>query len=134
GAVFVHRSKGGTYLAKAKTVVVAGNGVGTPRLLLASASNSHPDGLANSSGLVGKRLMLHPTASVVGLFDRPMSSERGVWGQIAYSLNFYETDKNRDFVRGAKWSLQPTGSPAQNAKRWPWGEANPLFGDNFHSE
>ena len=50
-------------------VIVAANGIGTPRLLLLSASPSHPDGLANSSGLVGKRLMVHTRAKVTGLFD-----------------------------------------------------------------
>ena len=48
---------------------MAANAIGTPRLLLLSASPAHPDGLANSSGLVGKRLMMHPFANVAGLFD-----------------------------------------------------------------
>tara|TARA_B100001123_G_scaffold421511_1_gene529180 strand:- start:38 stop:964 length:927 start_codon:yes stop_codon:yes gene_type:complete len=38
----------------AKGVVVAANGIGTPRILLHSKSESHPTGLANSSGMVGK--------------------------------------------------------------------------------
>jgi len=44
---------------------VCANGVGTPRLLLLSADDRHPQGLANSSGLVGKRLMMHPFGTVV---------------------------------------------------------------------
>ena len=43
------------------------NGVGTPRLLLLSKSAKFPDGLANSSGLVGKNLMMHPYAAVTGI-------------------------------------------------------------------
>ena len=39
---------------KAKSVVMACNGIGTPRLLLNSTSPLFPDGLANSSGLGGQ--------------------------------------------------------------------------------
>ena len=54
---------------KAEIVVVACNGIGTPRLLLNSKSDRFPDGLANSSGLGGKNLMFHPFATVTGVFD-----------------------------------------------------------------
>ena len=127
GAIFVDRATGKEYLAKAAVTVLAANAIGTARILLAS-------GVANSSGMVGKRLMLHPTAAVVGLFDRDLESYRGAWGQVAYTLQFYETSKQRDFVRGSKWSLQPTGSPAQIARRWPWGDENSLWGAGFHEE
>src|ERR1700704_2967787 len=50
----------------AEVVIIACNGVGTPRLLLNSKSNRFPDGLANSSGLVGKNLMFHPYAQIYG--------------------------------------------------------------------
>ena len=59
GATWIDRD-GGEHFEPAKVVVVAANAIGTPRLLLLSASPAHPDGLANSSGLVGKRLMMHP--------------------------------------------------------------------------
>ena len=51
----------------AEVVIVACNGIGTPRLLLNSASSRFPNGLANSSGLVGKNLMLHPWPQVARL-------------------------------------------------------------------
>ena len=51
-----------------------------------------PDGLANSSGLVGKRLMMHPFGTVVGLFEDDLGSTQGPWGQHLHSLEFYETD------------------------------------------
>ena len=41
----------------AKAVVLCANGAETPRLLLASESDQHPNGLANSSGVVGTNLM-----------------------------------------------------------------------------
>ncbi len=52
---------------KARNVVVAGYAIETPRLLLNSASAKFPDGLANSSGLVGKNLMVQANQAVWGL-------------------------------------------------------------------
>ncbi|MCW2528716.1 MAG: Gluconate 2-dehydrogenase flavoprotein, partial [Pseudonocardiales bacterium] len=99
---------------KARLVVVAANGIGTPRLLLLSAHAGAPDGLANSSGLVGKRLMLHPNGEVTGIYDEHMDSWLGPAGQSIHSLEFYETDSSRGFVGGAKWQVMPTGGPLRS--------------------
>ena len=69
------------------------------RLLLLSSSDIHPDGLANSSGLVGTRLMMHPFGSVTGLFDDDLESWQGHFGCSIESFEFYETDERRGFVR-----------------------------------
>jgi choline dehydrogenase-like flavoprotein len=61
GALWRDR-RGVVHSTSADAVVLAANGVGTPRLLQLSSSPEHPDGLANSSGRVGTRLMLHPFA------------------------------------------------------------------------
>ena len=53
-------------LQRARAVIVCANGAETPRLLLLSANKQFPDGLANSSGLVGKNLMLNSAAVSVG--------------------------------------------------------------------
>ncbi len=86
-------------------VVLAANGIGTPRLLLMSDESG--DGLANSSGLVGQNLMLHPNVEVTGVYDEDVESWNGPAGQPVYSLQFYETDRSRGFYRGAKWNLMP---------------------------
>ena len=106
---------GAEHFQPASVVVVAANAIGTPRLLLLSASAQHPDGLANSSGLVGKRLMMHPFANVAGLFEEPLMSWQGQFGDLIESLEFYETDEKRGFVRGARWGLAPTGGPINTA-------------------
>ena len=131
GAEYIDRD-GQTHFQKAGVTVVAANGIGTPRLLLNSASAKFPNGLANSSGLVGKRLMLHPFGTVVGLFDDDLGSTHGLWGQHIHCLEFYETDTSRGFVRGAKWGLQPTGGPLSMTRGYPWGDANAIWGDGFH--
>ena len=48
-------------------MVVAGYAIETPRLLLNSSSSRFPDGLANSSGLVGKNLMAQSNQAVWGV-------------------------------------------------------------------
>ncbi len=114
----------------ADVVVMAAHAIGTPRLLLHSTSAVFPDGLANSSGLVGRNLMMHPLARVVGFFDQPMTSWQGHWGQSLYSLEFAETDSRRDFVRGSKWNLVPSGGPLL-AATYPTDDA-PQWGADLH--
>jgi choline dehydrogenase-like flavoprotein len=130
GATYIDRD-GGEHFQKADVTIIGANGIGTPRLLLLSATNRFRDGLANSSGLVGKRLMMHPFGTVVGLFDDDLGSTHGMWGQHLHSLEFYETDASRGFVRGAKWGLQPTGGPVSMTRSYPWGD-NAIWGAGFH--
>jgi choline dehydrogenase-like flavoprotein len=122
GALYVDR-EGREHRQEADVVVVACNGIGTPRLLLLS-------GLANSSGLVGKRLMLHPYMSVLGIYDEPLESWLGPWGTQLLSLQFADTDESRGFPRGAQWDVMPTGGPLMALARWDdlsyeerWGPA-----------
>jgi choline dehydrogenase-like flavoprotein len=112
GAIYIDRN-GVEHQQSADVVILAANSVGNARLLLLSTSALFPDGLANSSGLVGKRLMTHPLATVVGVFDEP--AQRGPYGQFIHSMQFYETDPSRDFRRGAKWGLLPTAGPFATA-------------------
>ena len=95
----------------ADVVLCAANGIGTARLLLLSAHPGAPDGLANSSGLVGRRLMVHPGAMVEGYFDDDLRSWQGHFGGQIQSLEFGGTDPGRGFVGGTRWSLTPTGGP-----------------------
>jgi choline dehydrogenase-like flavoprotein len=106
GAAWVDRGAA-EHEQAARAVVVCCNGVGTARLLLNSTSPLFPDGLANSSGLVGKNLMLHPNAAVLGVYDDEMQSHRGPLGEALVSLEFYETRREHDFVRGVKFGAHP---------------------------
>jgi choline dehydrogenase-like flavoprotein len=130
GALYVD-ADGAEHEQRAGVTILCANGIGTPRLLLLSADDRRPGGLANSSGLVGKRLMMHPFATVVGLFEEDLGSWQGVWGQHIHSLEFYETDASRGFVRGAKWGLQPTGGPLSMTRSFPWGTENQIWGRDF---
>src|SRR4026209_2816634 len=68
---------GNQIVQKARVVAVAGNSIESPRLLLNSASAMFPDGLANSSGQVGRNYMRHMTGSVYAVFERPVHMCRG---------------------------------------------------------
>jgi choline dehydrogenase-like flavoprotein len=110
GAMWLDRD-GREHEQRAHAVVVCCNGVGTPRLLLNSTSALFPDGLANSSGLVGKNLMLHPNASVMGVYEDPMDSHRGPLGETLTCFEFYETRPDHGFVRGIKFGAHPFPGP-----------------------
>ena len=99
GALY-HDPEGVLQHQAAELVVLAANGIGTPRLMLNSTSRHFPDGIANRSGLVGRNLMFHPLTGVSGIFDEPMEGFRGPMACAILSQEFYETDPERDFVRG----------------------------------
>lgn len=92
---------------RARNVVVAGYAIETPRLLLNSRSGRFPNGLANSSGLVGKRLMAQAGQVVWGRFEGMIRQYKAP-PACAETEAFYETDPHNDFVRG--YSIQ-TVSP-----------------------
>ena len=102
---------GREHFQAADVVLLAANGIGTARLLMLSAHAGAPDGLANSSGLVGRRLMVHPGAMIDGYLDDDLRSWQGHFGGQIQSLQFAGTDPDRGFLGGTKWSLAPTGGP-----------------------
>ena len=99
---------------RADRFVLAANGIGTPRLLLASASSTFPDGLANGSGLVGRRLMQHPYGWVDGWFAEPHDLPVGQTAGLI-SLEFGATQPERGFLRGSKLQLS-IGAPAPGVR------------------
>lgn len=100
---------------RAGTVVLAGNGLGTARLLLLSAGDWCPGGLANSSHLVGRRLMHHPTAMVTGVFPDPVDGFRGPFATSLVSQQFCESDPARGFVRGFQAQVIRSDGPLGTA-------------------
>ena len=113
---------GNQHEQKARGVAVAGNSIETPRLLLNSASAKFPDGLANSSGQVGRNYMRHMTGSVYAIFDKPVNMYRGTTmaGIITdESIN----DPARGFVGGYEMETLALGIPFMAAFLDPgaWG-------------
>jgi len=130
GAVYLDRNTGSRHVQAADVVVLAGNGVGTARLLLLSESARHPHGLANASGLVGRHLMHHGLAIVEAWTERPLDSHKGIVSAALISEEFAETDPARGFVNGFTMHIarlngagfQALGSHSGNVA--PWGEGH----------
>jgi choline dehydrogenase-like flavoprotein len=121
GVVYVDK-EGKQQRQKARVVAVAGNSIESPRLLLNSASSLHKNGLANSSGQVGKNYMRHMTGSVYGVFDKPVKMWRGTTmaGIVQDEARF---DAKRGFVGGYELETLSLGLPFMAAFLDPgaWG-------------
>ena len=119
-------SVGDSHFQKAKAVIISGYAIETPRLLLNSACPGFEDGLANSSGTLGRYLMAQAGNVVLGRFDQPVRQYKAPPAH-ALTEEFYETNPKNDFARG--FAIQTVGPlpiafgkqilAAKNA--WGWG-------------
>ncbi|MFK7964034.1 MAG: GMC family oxidoreductase [Burkholderiaceae bacterium] len=117
----------------AEVVVLACNGIGTPRILLNSKSKRFPNGLANDSDMVGRNLMFHPYAWVMGAFEERLDGHYGPSGCCIWSKEFYETDLARGFVRGYTMEIVRGRGPLVTTMSGLKGGTIP-WGVNFHNE
>lgn len=110
---------------RAKAVFVCANGVETPKLLLLSKSKRFPEGLANSSGVVGKYLMWDNGGEAQGVFEHPLNEYKGI--QVTRLIHdYYAADAKRGFYGGggidARFDYYPAGFALHglppDAPRW----------------
>src|SRR5204863_3190312 len=90
---------------RARTVILAANGVESAKLLLLSR-------IANSSGLVGKHLMWDNGAFASGLFEHPLNEYKSI--QVTRLIHdYYRADPKRGFYGGggidARFDFYPAG-------------------------
>lgn len=109
---------------KARIVAVAGNSIESPRLLLNSHSSMFSDGLANSSGQVGKNYMRHTTGSVYGVFEKPVHMYRGTT-MAGIIRDEARHDPSRGFAGGYELETLSLGLPFMAAFLDPggWGRS-----------
>lgn len=127
GAVYLDRMTKTRQFQAAEIVILAANGVGTPRLLLLSENARFPDGLANSSGMVGRHLMHHGLAIVEMWVDTCTDAHKGIISAVLICEEFAETDVRRGFINGFTMHVvrlngagfQALGSHSGNTA--PWG-------------
>jgi choline dehydrogenase-like flavoprotein len=109
----------------AKAVVLCANGAETPRLLFLSKSSLFPQGLANSSGKVGKYLMYNGHTTAGAVFEHPLNEFKSVAvSRIIH--DFYEADPKRGYYGGggldARFVSYPIGFALRglppDAPRW----------------
>ncbi|MVP01226.1 GMC family oxidoreductase [Paenibacillus lutrae] len=125
GVVYI---KNGTeYRQKAKYVILSAYAVETPRLLLNSANPQFPDGLANSSGWVGKALMTHSSHDVYAKFQEEVRLYKGT-PVLATTQEFYESNPKRGFARGYTLHAHGTRPLAFAEGITKSGGSNPVWG------
>jgi choline dehydrogenase-like flavoprotein len=88
GVEYVDRD-GEKHVQPASVVICASWAAQNPRLLLNSATDKHPNGLANASGLVGKFIMTHFTAVTNAMFDDDLEGAKGTIGGQFMSYERY---------------------------------------------
>jgi choline dehydrogenase-like flavoprotein len=109
----------------AKLIILSCYAIETPRLLFNSAQSGFADGLANSSGLVGKALMVHSAPIAYGRFPEVVYQYKAP-PTLALTQDFYETDPKNDYLRG--YTVEPIGPYPQTFARQAmanlglWGE------------
>lgn len=103
GVSYVSKDDMQEHVVNAKVVVLAASACESARLLLNSRSSRHPNGLANSSNVVGKYLHDSTGASMGGilpkLLGRKRYNEDGVGGMHVYTP-WWLDNKKLDFPRG----------------------------------
>jgi choline dehydrogenase-like flavoprotein len=103
GVLYIDKKDMQEYRVAAKVVVLAASACETARIMLNSKSKTHPNGLSNSSGVIGH--YLHDStgtdrmAFMPALVDRPRYNEDGVGGLHVYSP-WWLDNKKLDFPRG----------------------------------
>ncbi len=123
GVVYADGS-GAMQRQRARVVAVAGNSLESPRLLLNSASSMFPDGLANSSGQVGRNYMRHMTGTVYGIFEKPVHMYRGTT-MAGIVRDEARHDPKRGFAGGYEFETLSLGVPFLAAFLDPgaWGRS-----------
>lgn len=87
-----------------KVIALGAYAIENPRILLNSATADHPNGLANSSGLVGAYMMTHIGGQVFGLFDEETKPYMGRTGGELWSQEQYASDeKTNGYIGGYQW-------------------------------
>jgi choline dehydrogenase-like flavoprotein len=119
-AVVYRDSAGRELRQRARLVCVAGNAIETARLLLLSSSSKFPQGLANSSGQVGRNYCHQITGFVWGIFDKPVYSWRGATlaGVVEDEV---VNDPQRGFVGGYRIELLALDLPTLPLVGLPYG-------------
>jgi len=112
----------------ARHVILAANAIETSRLLLASATAAHPDGLGNGSGLVGRYLMFHIVFNSIAMFKEEVRSYRG--RVVTHAMaDFTVSDGSPDYVRGGYVELGGQLQPVDEGVNYPRILHSTLMGD-----
>lgn len=125
---------GSGHRLEAPLVVVACNGIGTPRTLLLSDSPRHPQGLGNNEDQVGRHFMTHGYRLADMWFDQPTGHWKGPFGAGPYCQEWYDTDTSRGFVNGITITFGGAWGPAFSSLGGTTGQRPAAWGETHSQE
>ncbi len=135
GVQYFHRHTKQEEHVRAKVVVLGASTVDSTRILLNSKSDIYPNGIGNTSGVIGKyfteQFRFHVTAFLPHLYGRATTDDRGIGGEHIYMPRFNNRDgRKRDYARGFGMQFWSSGCQS-NAS---WARSLPGFGADFKRE
>lgn len=100
-------------VVESAVTVLAAFAVQNPRLLLASKTEQHPQGLGNQSGLLGRYIMTHPAGLIYGLFEQETECYRGAFGGQLVNQDGYDkhTHKEQNAFGSYQWMIAQAVRP-----------------------
>lgn len=131
GVSYINKENGREYSIRGKVVVLAASACSSARILLNSKSKAHPDGLGNSSNLIGK--YLHDSTGtgrsvfIPDLINRKIYNEDGVGGMHVYSP-WWLDNKKLDFPRGYHIEIDRSFTMPEYGFGYNPNELNRFFG------
>jgi len=131
GVSYINKENGREYSIRGKVVVLAASACSSARILLNSKSKAHPDGLGNSSNLIGK--YLHDSTGtgrsvfIPDLINRKIYNEDGVGGMHVYSP-WWLDNKKLDFPRGYHIEISRSFTMPEYGFGYNPNELNRFFG------
>ena len=106
------------FTLKSKLFVLSAGSVYSPQLLLNSTSPDYPRGISNSSGQVGRNLMIHPLGYAEGLYSENLNSCFGPQGCCLYSHQFYKNNRSNKFLLGYTFQSIRGPLPIESSISW----------------
>jgi len=133
----IWKGKNGIKKSRGEIIIVSCGAIETPRLLLNSASALFPNGLANSSGVVGTHLMTHLSFTNIVLFEKTLKSYQGlpidsrIWD---YSTPEMIKKQGAGFALGVMGSPEGLVSPARFASFIApgWGKSHKQYMKKYY--
>ena len=131
GVSYINKENGREYSIRGKVVVLAASACSSARILLNSKSKAHPNGLGNSSNLIGK--YLHDSTGtgrsvfIPDLINRKIYNEDGVGGMHVYSP-WWLDNKKLDFPRGYHIEISRSFTMPEYGFGYNPNELNRFFG------
>jgi choline dehydrogenase-like flavoprotein len=137
GVQYFDRHTGKEQVVRSKVVVLGASCVDSTRILLNSTSEKYPNGLGNSSDVIGRylceQIRLHAAGFATKLYGSGFKQDYGISGEHIYMPRFnHRPEHKRDYLRGFGMQFWNTGSSGSGISQY--GGAIPGFGASLKKE